>query len=113
MMTTIAQTLLSGDTMTTMGGGTPVLRGPDVSAWQGAAIDWKAVKASGASFAAAKCSEGVGYVDPTFSGNWAAIADAGLARICYHFARPDLGNTAEAEANWFLSQVADVSGGDI
>ena len=25
--------------MTTTGGGTPVLRGPDVSAWQGAAID--------------------------------------------------------------------------
>lgn len=80
---------------------TDVLRGIDVSVYQ-KPVDWKAVRAAGASFAAAKCSEGVGYVDPTWSTNWAGMADASLARLGYHYARPDLNNAAIAEADWFL-----------
>lgn len=44
-------------------------------------------------------------LDPTFRANWAGSKAAGVVRGAYHFGRPDLGNTPEAEADWFLSRV--------
>jgi hypothetical protein len=78
------------------------IRGPDVSSYQGSTIDWKAVASAGASFAACKISEGSGYFDETSPKNWQGIKDAGLLRIAYHFARPDLNTRPEDEAQWFL-----------
>jgi GH25 family lysozyme M1 (1,4-beta-N-acetylmuramidase) len=51
---------------------------------------------------ALKASEGVDYVNPKHRG-WAL--QSGLEHVAvihYHFARPDLGNTPEAEAQFFL-----------
>lgn len=54
-----------------------------------------------------KATEGVGYEDPTWKAHAKAAWDSGKLVGFYHFARPDLGNTAEAEAEWFLSVVKD------
>ena len=60
--------------------------GPDVSLWQGV-IDWKAVKAAGASFAFIKSSEGT-FIDPRFLENWQNSKEAGIVRAPYHYVRP-------------------------
>jgi lysozyme len=81
------------------------LTGPDISNWQGNAIDWDAIVAQGASFAFCKASEGVNYADPTLPRNWVETKRVGLLRGAYHFARPDQGTSAEAEADFFLRQI--------
>src|SRR5437763_14920808 len=92
---------------------TDLLRGPDVSTFQGEAIDWRAVKAAGASFAFCKATEGTGLVDSTFRRNWSAIKDAGLLRGAYAVRRPDLGPTPEAAARFFLGTVEALAPGDV
>ena len=52
-----------------------------------------------------KASEGVGYEDPKWRSHAQKAWDQGKAVGLYHFARPDLGNTAEEEAAWFLRTV--------
>mgnify|MGYP003425292255 FL=1 len=85
-----------------------ILRGIDVASWQGTP-DWRAVAASGISFAITKATEGVGYLNPTFARNWLEIRAAGIVRGAYHFA--ELGtNTPEAEADYFLANVRRVGG---
>lgn len=64
-------------------------------------------------FAFVKATEGVGYVNPSFASDWAAIKAAGMKRGAYHFARPDIGNTPEDEAAWFLAHIPDLQPGDI
>jgi len=78
------------------------LKGVDVSHYQGN-IDWKAVKGSGISFAMAKATEGLTYVDPTFSKNWDGMRAAGLVRSAYHFGRP--GSNAVDQARFFVHQI--------
>jgi len=85
--------------------------GIDVSNWNGV-IDFPAVAASGVQFGIAKASEGLTYRDPYFAANWRGMKAAGLARGCYHFARPSR-NTPEAEADYFLSIVTDLQPGDV
>jgi GH25 family lysozyme M1 (1,4-beta-N-acetylmuramidase) len=63
------------------------------------------IRALGGDFIAIKATEGDGYLDPFFELNERKSRDLGLIRKFYHFARPDLGNTAEAELRWFLSVV--------
>jgi lysozyme len=92
--------------------GASALYGPDVSNYQGSGIDWGAVAASGATFAIAKASEGVGFTDPTFARNWPAIKGHGLIRGAYHFGRPDLGLGGAAEARHFMSVVGPLAPGD-
>lgn len=66
-----------------------MLRGIDVSHWQGQ-LDWRALAAGlGLDFAFVKATEHEGFVDPRFRSNWVGMADAGLVRGAYHFARPD------------------------
>ena len=77
--------------------------GVDVSNWQGC-VNAAALKADGADFLIAKVTEGNGYTDPVGDCNIQAAIDAGMYTGAYHFARPDLGNSPEAEADWFLSQ---------
>ena len=96
------------------------IRGIDVSKWQGK-INWAQVAAGGEAFAIIKATEGAlrpGLadaqaiaqfgLDPDFRANWAEAKAAGLVRGAYHFGRPDLGNSPEAEADWFWSIVGPV-----
>src|SRR5262245_31108816 len=82
------------------------LEGIDVSAFQH--VDWNAVAARGISFAFAKVTEGAGRLntglpyDAQWPANSAALLPPGpITPGAYHFARPDLGNSPEAEADWF------------
>src|SRR5215467_12295954 len=79
------------------------LSGIDVSVFQGV-VNWDQARA-GNSFAFVKATEGVGFVDAQFGRNWAEVKRVGLVRGAYHFARPDIGNTPQAEADWFMSIV--------
>lgn len=75
------------------------VHGIDVSRWQGE-IDWRGVRASGASFAFIKATEGGDVLDPMFHANWAAARRAGVPRGAYHFwyhCRP-----AAEQARWFI-----------
>jgi hypothetical protein len=66
-----------------------MIRGIDVSHHNGP-LDWHALAASlRLDFAFAKATEAEGFTDPRFRSNWAGIAEAGLVRGAYHFARPD------------------------
>lgn len=74
--------------------------GIDVSHWQGT-IDWAKVKASGRTFAIAKATEGVGFMDDKYLRNKAGAIAQGLKFGAYHFAQP--GNDPVQEADWFVN----------
>lgn len=76
--------------------------GNDISQYN--TIDWNIYK-NNSNFVIIKCSEGTGYTDPQFSVNQFKARQAGLPLGYYHFARPDLGNTPEAEADWFIKAI--------
>lgn len=80
--------------------------GVDVSNWQGCVDASRAVEArnAGTSFAFVKVTEGAGYTDGSADCSMTGFAAAGVRRGVYHFARPDLGNSPEAEADWFIDQ---------
>ena len=80
--------------------------GIDVSHWQGD-IKWRTVGDAGYSFAFVKSTEGVGWTDSMFLENMNSGPDSGVTRGVYHFARPDLGNTGQEEAEYFLSVAGD------
>jgi GH25 family lysozyme M1 (1,4-beta-N-acetylmuramidase) len=80
--------------------------GIDVSHWQGD-IDWGLVGQAGYSFAFVKGTEGVGWTDVLFHYNMTHAPDSGIVRGVYHFARPDLDNTGQEEAEYFLSVAGD------
>jgi GH25 family lysozyme M1 (1,4-beta-N-acetylmuramidase) len=86
-----------------------VLRGFDISDYQGeiSLPRFREARAAGYGFVCVKASEGVGYKDPSFDVNWTSSGAAGFARIAYHFARPDLGNTSPEESDWFLTCLDD------
>jgi GH25 family lysozyme M1 (1,4-beta-N-acetylmuramidase) len=81
-----------------------MLKGVDISLHQ-KGIN---VGALGASAVVIKASEGVGYVDPEFVSHLGRARAAGVAVGYYHMARPfaESGNTAQAEADSFLSIIA-------
>ncbi len=80
--------------------------GIDVSHWQGD-INWVQVGGAGYAFAFVKGTEGVGWTDSLFVENMTESPDSGVVRGVYHFARPDLGNTGQEEAEYFLSVAGD------
>lgn len=75
-----------------------MLKGLDVSKWQGKP-DWKKVKESSpVKFVYAKSSEGVSTSpDGSFLYNWNELKKAGLYRGAYHFYRPSQDPVAQAE----------------
>lgn len=90
-------------------------KGIDVASYQGNP-DWDAVRGGGYAFAFTKATEGVDYTNPTFNWNWSEIRRVGMARGCYHYARPEYGNSAVAEADYFVASVLHAGGletGDI
>ena len=87
------------------------LFGPDVSHFQ-SQVDWSQVAAHGESFGACKATDGLAYVDPRFSANWAAMKKAGIdVRIAYHYAHTE--SSASGQADHFLATVGAVGAGDV
>jgi lysozyme len=85
--------------------------GIDVSSWQhpaGAEIDWTEVAKSGIQFVMIKCSQGVGYRNPSFQSDAEGAKAAGILVGAFHFGVPAQ-NGAEAEAAWALESVKGVA----
>lgn len=93
--------------------------GIDVSDYQGS-INWSQVADAGYKFAFIKATEGEGFTgDPkarqqNFEANMQGASSAGMFVGVYHFARPDLGNSARDEARWFVGVAGDyIKTGDL
>ena len=77
-----------------------MLKGIDISKWQ-AGIDLSKIDTD---FVICKATEGVGYTDKNCDGFYQQAKKLGKKLGVYHFARPDLRNTAIAEADYFLKE---------
>jgi lysozyme len=90
-----------------------VLRGIDVSAYQGSSIAWHSVAASGISFAYIRAADGAASADGTFGINWRGATAAGVTPGAYLFFEPS--QSAVAQANLLISQLRSVgfSHGDL
>ena len=86
--------------------------GVDVSNWQGQ-VDWAALKTAGVGFGFIKATEGINYTDSQFARNRAQAADNGIPVGAYHFIRPDKGNSAYAEANYFCDVVGAIQANEL
>lgn len=84
--------------------------GNDISRWQGD-VNWDVYK-NNTHFCILKATEGVGFTDPKFSRNKSEGRRVGVPLGYYHFARPDLGNSPEAEADYFLKIVGGLIEGE-
>lgn len=82
-----------------------MLRGIDISKWQGVGTGDQAED-----FVIVKATEGDGYTDPSCDAHYQRAKGQGKLLGVYHFARPDLGNSAEAEATWFVNQITGYIG---
>jgi len=79
-----------------------MLVGIDVSHWQGNGVmDCN----EPVQFAILKATEGTGYTDPTFAAKAKRARERGWLLGAYHYARPEKGNTAKAEAAHFVAVV--------
>lgn len=83
--------------------------GIDVSRWQGT-IDWDAVAGSGLDFAITRIGDGT-YEDPTFPGNYEAIAARGMVRGSYQFFRP--AGDALVQADIVVRYLGRLGAGDL
>lgn len=77
-----------------------MLKGIDISHHQ-KGIDLGAIDVD---FVIIKATEGNGYTDEMCDTFYQKAKALGKKLGVYHFARPDLGNTAEAEADWFVKE---------
>jgi GH25 family lysozyme M1 (1,4-beta-N-acetylmuramidase)/peptidoglycan hydrolase-like protein with peptidoglycan-binding domain len=88
-----------------LGGGSAAasVYGPDASSYQhpqGYTVDWgKAHATSGAAFAFIKATESTTYTNPYFAQDFAALAQQGLLRGAYHFARPAAANVKDVRSS--------------
>lgn len=64
-------------------------------------------------FVVIAATEGTGYTDPTLSLLKKESRIKGLLIGYYHFARPDKGNTPEAEAEYFLNAIGSLEAGEV
>lgn len=80
-----------------------MIKGCDISNWQ-------SNTPVGYSFYIMKATEGVGFKDKKMQFHTENAKKLGGAIGFYHFARPDLGNSAENEADYFVSTVKDYIG---
>ena len=83
-----------------------MLKGCDIS-------KWNPTTPAGYDFYIIKASEGNGYKDGLLDQHYNNVKAMGKLYGFYHYARPDLGNTPEAEADWFLSLVGQHAGNAI
>lgn len=77
-----------------------MLKGIDISHHQ-KGIDLGAIATD---FVIIKATEGNGYTDEMCDTFYQRAKSLGKKLGVYHFARPDLGNSAEAEADWFVKE---------
>lgn len=77
-----------------------MLKGIDISKWQGVGTGDQADD-----FVICKATEGVGYVDPSCDAHYQRAKGQGKLLGVYHFARPDLGNSGEQEADFFVDNI--------
>ena len=77
--------------------------GFDNASYQGC-YNAQAARDSGASFSITKITEGTGYVNSAADCQLAANRAAGLRLGAYAYARPEYGNSPEAEADFFNAQ---------
>ena len=80
--------------------------GIDVSSYQ-ETVNWTSVKGAGITFAWAKATEGLTYIDAYFTANEANAKAAGVLIGAYHFAHPEehLGTAgADQEAAYFWNE---------
>ncbi len=77
-----------------------MLKGIDISKWQ-SNINLDNIETD---FVICKATEGVGYTDKTCDKFYQKAKSLNKKLGVYHFARPDLGNSAIAEADWFLRE---------
>lgn len=77
-----------------------MLKGVDLSHWQSTFNNFNDVD-----FAFIKATEGVGYVDPACDTLYQRAKNSGKLLGVYHYARPDLGNSAISEADWFIDNI--------
>ena len=77
-----------------------MLKGIDISHWQ-KGIDLGAIDVD---FVICKATEGNGYTDEMCDTFYQKAKGLGKKLGVYHFARPDLGNSPEAEADWFVKE---------
>ena len=89
-----------------------MLRGADISAWQGGVDIAAEAKRYGWDFVGIKATEGASSSDRYFSQNWARAKAAGLTRIAYHFARPGE-SSATSQADRLLFAAADAGPDDL
>jgi lysozyme len=83
-----------------------VAQGIDVSAYQGASINWHAVAASGISFAYIRAADGSTSPDGDFGNNWRGAAAAGVTPGAYLFYEPN--QSAVGQADLLISQLRSV-----
>lgn len=85
-----------------------VLRGIDVSKWQGD-IDWKKVSMSGIDFAMIRSSFGNMHTDEKLAENVAGCEKYGIPYGFYHYSYADSVKEAKKEARYFLSVIKNYS----
>lgn len=66
---------------------------------------WQPNQVTEGDFIIVKATEGTGYVDPTCDPKYQMNKAAGKLLGVYHYARPDLGNTPEEEAEFFVNNI--------
>jgi len=86
------------------------LPGIDISRYQ-QKIDWGAVTASGVQFCFVKATEGARDVDAAFQRHWEGAGTAGLVRGAYHFFRPQIPVSVQAEL--FTRTLGQLQPGDL
>ena len=77
-----------------------MLKGCDLNHWKNNFDAFNSVD-----FAIIKATEGVGYKDPAFDTLYQRAKNSGKLLGVFHFARPDLNNSAVAEADWFVKVI--------
>lgn len=82
------------------------LNGIDTASWQ-AGIRTDRVPCD---FVIAKATEGVNYVNPECDNDYQEAKGANKQRGLYHFAKPSLGNTPQAEAEFFVRNTEGYAG---
>ena len=88
----------------------PTLPGIDISRYQ-QKIDWGAVATSGVQFCFIKATEGARDVDASFKAHWEGAGTAGLMRGAYHFFRPQI--PVSTQADLFAHTLGQLQPGDL
>lgn len=90
--------------------GKTTIEGIDVSGYQDN-TNWTNVKNAGIKFAFIKSTESTSYVNPNFSGDWAAAKSNGIVRGSYHFFHANVDGVAQAKH--FVNTMGQLSDADL